>query len=114
MIMHDFLTTLGIENENHGGFDGEWIGSGELVESVSPIDGEVIASVRQVTEDEYERIVARAHEAFLEWRKMPAPRRGDIVRQIGNRLRELKTELGQMVTLEMGKIRAEGEGEVQE
>ena len=112
--MYDFLTTLGIECENPGGFDGEWIGSGPMLDSISPIDGEVIASVRQVTEDEYGRIVARAHEAFLEWRKTPAPIRGDIVRQIGNRLRELKAELGQLVTLEMGKIRAEGEGEVQE
>jgi aldehyde dehydrogenase (NAD+) len=112
--MYDFLTELGIEPENAGGFDGEWIGSGDLVDSVSPIDGEVIASVRQVTEDEYDRVVARAHEAFLEWRKVPAPKRGDVVRQIGNRLRELKSELGQLVTLEMGKIRAEGEGEVQE
>ena len=112
--MHDFLRALGIEEENPGGFDGEWIGSGSLVESVSPIDGQVIASVREVTPEEYDRIADRAHAAFLEWRSVPAPRRGDIVRQLGNRLRDLKSELGQLVTLEMGKIRAEGEGEVQE
>lgn len=112
--MHEFLDALGIRDENPGGFDGEWTGSGALVESISPIDGTAIASVREVTPEEYERIVARAHEAFLAWRKVPAPRRGDVVRQLGNRLRDLKSELGQLVTLEMGKIRAEGEGEVQE
>jgi aldehyde dehydrogenase (NAD+) len=112
--MRDFLEALGIQDENPGGFDGEWIGSGNLVESISPIDGEVIASVREVTPEEYDRIADRAHEAFLAWRRVPAPRRGEVVRQLGNRLRALKSELGQLVTLEMGKIRAEGEGEVQE
>ena len=112
--MREFLTTLGIEDENPGGFDGEWIGSGRLVGSISPVDGEVIASVREVTPEEYDRIADRAHAAFLEWRTVPAPLRGDVVRRLGNRLRELKPELGRLVTLEMGKIRAEGEGEVQE
>jgi aldehyde dehydrogenase (NAD+) len=70
--------------------------------------------VRQVTEDEYDGIVDRAHAAFLEWRKVPAPRRGEVVRQLGNRLRENKEALGALVTLEMGKIAAEGQGEVQE
>jgi aldehyde dehydrogenase (NAD+) len=112
--MREFLKTLGIEDENPGGFDGEWMGSGSLAESVSPIDGEVIAAVREVTPEEYDRIADRAHAAFLEWRTVPAPLRGDVVRRLGNRLRELKPELGRLVTLEMGKIRAEGEGEVQE
>jgi len=112
--MYDFLKTLGIEESNLGGFCGEWIGSGPELEATTPIDGSVIGRVTQVTEEEYEHIVACAHQAFLEWRTVPAPLRGDIVRQIGNRLREKKTELGQLVTLEMGKIRAEGEGEVQE
>ena len=112
--MYDFLKTLGIEDQNPGGFAGEWIGSGDDLEVRTPIDGSVIATVRQVTEDEYERIAARAHEAFLAWRRVPAPRRGEIVRLLGNRLRERKHELGQLVTLEMGKIVAEGEGEVQE
>ena len=80
----------------------------------SPIDGSQLATVRQVTEEEYDAIVSRAHEAFLHWRRVPAPRRGELVRQIGDRLREVKVELGALVTLEMGKIRAEGEGEVQE
>ncbi len=112
--MQDFLTRLGIEENNLGGFCGEWIGSGPQLEATSPIDGAVIAHVRQVTEEEYEKIAGRAHRAFLEWRKIPAPRRGEIVRQIGNKLREYKHELGQLVSLEMGKIVAEGEGEVQE
>jgi aldehyde dehydrogenase (NAD+) len=112
--MQDFLTRLGIEENNLGGFCGEWIGSGPQLEATSPIDGAVIAQVRQVTEEEYEKIADRAHRAFLQWRKMPAPRRGEIVRQIGDKLREYKHELGQLVSLEMGKIVAEGEGEVQE
>ena len=89
-MKHAFLETLGLRNENPGGFDGEWFGSGDVVDSISPIDGSVIASVRGVTTDEYDRIVDRAHEAFLEWRKVPAPRRGEVVRQLGNRLRDLK------------------------
>jgi aldehyde dehydrogenase (NAD+) len=112
--MYEFLRTLGIQDENPGGFDGEWLGSGDPLDSVSPSTGARIASVRQVSADDYERIVGRAHEAFLSWREIPAPRRGEVVRQLGNRLRELKSELGQLVSLEMGKIRAEGEGEVQE
>ena len=112
--MQDFLQTLGIEERNSGGFAGKWLGSGPELEVTTPIDGSVIAWVRQVTEEEYETIAARAHEAFLDWRRVPAPRRGDVVRQVGNRLREVKRELGQLVTLEMGKIIAEGEGEVQE
>jgi aldehyde dehydrogenase (NAD+) len=70
--------------------------------------------VRQVTETEYEQVVARAHAAYLNWRNVPAPRRGDLVRHLGNRLREHKAALGALVTLEMGKILPEGEGEVQE
>ncbi len=112
--MHDFLQKLGIESANLGGFCGEWLGSGEKLDSLSPIDGKSIASVTQVTEAEYEQIAARAQEAFLKWRMVPAPVRGETVRQLGNALRELKAELGALVTLEMGKIRAEGEGEVQE
>jgi aldehyde dehydrogenase (NAD+) len=112
--MYDFLKTLGIESDNPGGFGGEWIGSGPKLDVITPINGEHIASVTQVNEAEYDRIVDRAHAAFLEWRKLPAPKRGEVVRQFGNRLRELKQPLGQLVTLEMGKILPEGEGEVQE
>jgi aldehyde dehydrogenase (NAD+) len=109
-----FLKTLGIRDANPGGFGGEWMGSGPELEVITPIDGSRIATVRQVTEAEYDQIVARAHQAFLNWRTVPAPKRGELVRQLGLRLREMKSELGQLVTLEMGKIIAEGEGEVQE
>jgi len=112
--LSEFLSTLGIEEANLGGFDGEWIGSGPELEVITPIDGSRIATVQQVTEAEYDRIAGRAHEAFLAWRRVPAPRRGEIIRQLGERLRGVKHELGQLVTLEMGKILAEGEGEVQE
>ncbi len=109
-----FLRKLGIQDINAGGFCGEWIGSGSEQEVITPIDGSRIATVRQVTESEYDQIIDRAHKAFLHWRTVPAPKRGDVVRQLGNRLRELKSELAQLVTLEMGKILPEGEGEVQE
>jgi len=112
--MADPLKTLGIESENYGGFNGEWLGSGPPLEVITPIDGNKIATVRQVSAEEYDRIVDRAHRAFLQWRQVPAPKRGEVVRQLGDRLREVKKELGWLVTYEMGKILAEGEGEVQE
>lgn len=108
------LPALGIEEINPGGFAGEWTGSGPALEVFTPIDGSRIATVNQVTEAEYDDIVDRARRAFLEWRKLPAPRRGEVVRRLGERLRADKEALGALVTLEMGKIRAEGEGEVQE
>jgi aldehyde dehydrogenase (NAD+) len=112
--MYDFLKRLGIEDVNPGGFAGEWVGTGPLLDVFTPIDGTKIATVQQVTEAEFDGIVEKAHNAFLEWRKVPAPRRGEVVRQLGNALREKKADLGALVTLEMGKIVAEGEGEVQE
>ncbi|MFH1108142.1 MAG: aldehyde dehydrogenase family protein [Planctomycetota bacterium] len=112
--MHDVLRKLGLESVNPGGFCGEWIGSGEKIDSVSPIDGKPLAAVKQVTPDEYDRIVARAQAAFLKWRQVPAPVQGETVRQLGEALRKHKADLGGLVTLENGKIRPEGEGEVQE
>ncbi len=112
--MNDILRRLGIESVNAGGFCGEWIGSGDTLESKSPGDGSTLASVTQVTTDEYDQIAHRAHEAFLSWRVLPAPVRGETVRQLGNALREAKADLGALVTLEMGKILPEGGGEVQE
>ncbi len=112
--MYDFLKRLGIEELNSGGFAGEWVGSGPLLDVFTPIDGTKIATVQQVTEEEFDGIVERAHNAFLEWRRVPAPKRGEVVRQLGNALRAHKEDLGALVTLEMGKIVAEGEGEVQE
>src|SRR3990172_532726 len=112
--MHNELRQLGLESVNPGGFCGDWTGGGEKIDSVSPIDGKPLAAVRQVTPDEYDRIVDRAHAAFLKWRQVPAPVRGETVRQLGEALRKHKADLGTLVTLENGKIRAEGHGEVQE
>jgi aldehyde dehydrogenase (NAD+) len=108
------LKRLGLKPENPGVFCGDWLGSGKALESISPIDGRVIAKVRTATPEEYERAAQRAQDAFREWQLVPAPKRGEIVRQLGNALREAKHDLGRLVTLEMGKILAEGEGEVQE
>ena len=110
----DVLAALGIEDVNPGGFAGEWTGSGPDLPVRSPVDGAVLATVRQATAAEYDQIAGRAHDAFLEWRRVPPPRRGEVVRRLGERLRANKQALGALVTLEMGKIRTEGEGEVQE
>jgi len=108
------LSALGLGETNPGGYCGEWLGSGEPLKSTSPIDGTQLATVAQVTPEEYERIASAAQAAFLAWRSVPAPKRGEVVRQLGVELRAYKPFLGALVTLEMGKIRAEGEGEVQE
>ncbi len=112
--MSDPLKALGITTINPGGFGGEWLGSGPEIEVATPIDGSPIASVKSVTEDEYEQILTNASHAFYAWRSLPAPKRGEVIRQLGDRLRSAKRDLGALVTLEMGKIAAEGEGEVQE
>src|SRR5204862_6355863 len=114
VFMQSLLNTLGISEENPGAFHGDWIGSGPVIEKFSPIDGKLLARVRTATDAEYETTIARAQEAFEKWRTTPGPVRGETVRQLGNALRELKSELGQLVTLESGKIIAQGEGEVQE
>jgi aldehyde dehydrogenase (NAD+) len=108
------LQSLGIPAVGPGVFDGEWGGSGPLLPSFSPNDGGLLAEVRTANPAEYERTVARAHAAFQTWRTVPAPQRGDLIRQLGNALRAVKTELSLLVTLEAGKIIAEGQGEVQE
>src|SRR5438477_881309 len=108
------LEKLGLTDDNAGVFDGEWRGGGATIEKISPIDGRRLASVRTASDDDYNKAIARAHDAFLKWRVTPGPVRGETVRRLGNALRELKHELGQLVTLETGKIIAEGEGEVQE
>jgi len=113
-VTPDTLRKLGLEKENPGAFCGEWLGSGKVLESISPIDGQVLAAVRSATPEEYERVVQHAKEAFEQWQVIPAPKRGEVIRQLGNALREAKSDLGRLVTLEAGKITAEGEGEVQE
>src|SRR5438270_2765385 len=112
--MQSVLQKLGLADDNAGVFDGEWRGDGAKIDKISPINGQKLASVRTASADEYDRAISRAHEAFSKWRTTPGPVRGDTVRRLGNALRELKHELGQLVTLETGKIIAEGEGEVQE
>jgi aldehyde dehydrogenase (NAD+) len=114
MTAAEILRALDLDDLNAGGFAGEWMASGDVLDVHTPVDGSRIAAVRSVTSAEYDQIVDRAHAAFLEWRRMPAPKRGEIVRQLGEALREKKAALGALVTLEMGKIVAEGEGEVQE
>lgn len=115
--MKQILDQLGLGAVN----DGTWIGakssadkSAGLIESINPASNEVIASVRSTTLAEYEKVVAAAEKSFVAWRAIPAPLRGEAVRRIGNALREHKDALGSLVSLEMGKIKAEGDGEVQE
>jgi aldehyde dehydrogenase (NAD+) len=110
------LNRLGIESINSGVTTGtQWLeGKGAVTAVYSPIDGKEIAKVKNASIEEYEEVMANAQAAFKEWRKMPAPQRGEIVRQIGLALREYKSDLGALVTYEMGKIYQEGLGEVQE
>ena len=114
--MQSVLEKLALGEENAGVFDGKWSGSSRSakIDKISPIDGKKLASIRTASDEDYQSTIARAQEAFEKWRKTPGPVRGDTVRRLGNALRELKHELGQLVTLETGKILAEGEGEVQE
>src|SRR5450432_2313123 len=112
--MTNLLEKLGIPETSDGVFSGEWHGSGSVIEKHSPVDGGLLGKVRTASAEDYDRAISRAHEAFLKWRTTPGPVRGDTVRRLGNALRESKHDLGQLVTLETGKIIAEGEGEVQE
>ena len=112
--MQPVLDKLGLTDDNLGVFDGQWRGGGPRLDKISPIDGRNLASFRTASDEDYDKAIGRAHEAFLKWRITPGPVRGETVRRLGNALRELKSELAQLVTLETGKIIAEGEGEVQE
>ena len=114
--LKETLDLLGIKEVNNGAHTGlEWMETnGELIESYSPNNGKLIASVKQATWDDYETIIGKAQEAFKTWRIVPAPKRGEIVRQIGNELRKFKEPLGRLVSWEMGKVYQEGLGEVQE
>ena len=111
----DFLKTLGLETKNPGTSTGQnSVDSGMYIDSCSPVDGKFIGSVSITTRREYEEVVEKAQEAFLQWRLVPAPRRGEIVRQYGEVLRKYKDPLGRLVSYEMGKSLQEGWGEVQE
>ncbi|MGQ0385326.1 MAG: L-piperidine-6-carboxylate dehydrogenase [Gammaproteobacteria bacterium] len=110
------LSGLGLSAVNDGTWSGRWhadAGS-PLIDSVNPATGERIAQVRAAGPADYERVIASAALAFQAWRSVPAPRRGEAVRQVGDALRARKDLLGSLVSLEMGKIKAEGDGEVQE
>ena len=112
----DFLKTLGIETTNNGVSTGtKWIKSaGETIDSFSPVDGKKIGTVIAADKASYEVVITKAEEAFTTWRLMPAPKRGEIVRQVGEALRTHKEPLGKLVSYEMGKSLQEGYGEVQE
>jgi len=109
------LKALGILEINQGTSTGSNnFGSGDIIESFSPVDGKLIAKVKTTSKADYEKVMATATEAFKGWRKKPAPQRGEIVRQFGDKLREFKEPLGKLVSYEMGKSYQEGLGEVQE
>jgi aldehyde dehydrogenase (NAD+) len=116
--MRDILSSLGITELNAGAWsqDGGWSKdtSGAIIESINPATGELIGRVRSATAADYERVIVSARKAFEHWRMVPAPKRGDAVRLIGEELRANKSALGSLVTLETGKIKPEGDGEVQE
>ena len=111
-----FLSELQIQAKNKGVSTGtKWIASkGAKIESFSPVDGKLIGAVSSADKNSYEMVIATAQAAFVEWRSWPAPKRGDVVRQIGDELRLNKQSLGELVSYEMGKSLQEGLGEVQE
>jgi len=112
----EVLTTLGIQRRNPGVSTGStWYKtSGGVLESYSPVDGKLIGAVYATDVRAFEKVVAKAQHAFQEWRAWPAPKRGEVVRQVGVALRRYKEPLGKLVSYEMGKSYQEGLGEVQE
>ncbi|MDG1147095.1 MAG: aldehyde dehydrogenase family protein [Crocinitomicaceae bacterium] len=109
------LLELGLKKINEGTSTGsDNFSNGEIIESYSPVDGKLIGKVKSTTKQDYEKVMESATKAFLSFRNMPAPQRGEIVRQFGNKLREKKNALGKLVSYEMGKSYQEGLGEVQE
>ncbi|ACU04622.1 aldehyde dehydrogenase family protein [Pedobacter heparinus] len=116
MNINEILNKLGIEPDNSGTSTGsKWLASkGAVISSSSPVNGQVIASLQSTDAAGYEKVMEQASQAFLHWRKVPAPKRGEMVRQFGDALREHKDALGALVSFEMGKSLQEGMGEVQE
>ncbi|MGL4581960.1 MAG: L-piperidine-6-carboxylate dehydrogenase [Flavobacterium sp.] len=111
----EVLEKLGLVAENKGSSTGlNSFSNGKIIESYSPVDGQLIAKVQASTKEDYQQVMAKAEEAFKSWRLVPAPKRGEIVRQIGEELRNKKEYLGKLVSYEMGKSLQEGLGEVQE
>jgi aldehyde dehydrogenase (NAD+) len=113
--MTEALEILGVKQVNQGTSTGNnWFSNGDKIDSFSPVDGQLIASVTTTTAEDYEKVMQTASEAFKTFRLMPAPKRGEIVRQFGEKLRKYKEPLGKLVSYEMGKSYQEGLGEVQE
>ncbi|MCB1582844.1 MAG: aldehyde dehydrogenase family protein [Xanthomonadales bacterium] len=113
----DFLKELGLKDVNYGTCTGhdEWSkDSAGLIESYNPATGELLGKVVSATDADYENVITKAQEVFKEWRKVPGPQRGEAVRLVGEALRKHKDALGSLVAAEMGKIKSEGDGEVQE
>ena len=109
------LEQLQVLAVNEGSSTGSnWFSNGNILKSFSPVDGQLIGSVKTTTKEDYDKVINTATSAFKTWRMMPAPQRGEIVRQFGEKLRELKEPLGKLVSYEMGKSYQEGLGEVQE
>ena len=117
MKIQDILHQFGVQTTNPGGFCGSIVStelsSSEIISS-SPVDGKIIASVKPLTEKGYHEIIEKSAKAFTEWRMVPAPKRGEVVRQLAEQLRVHKDALGTLVSYEMGKSLQEGLGEVQE
>ena len=116
--MEKILKDLEISEQNYGACIGgqSWLKTNNqgTIESLNPSNSSSIASVYKCSEDDYEKVILASNDAFQEWRKVPAPIRGQLIFEMGNKLREYKDSLGSLVALEMGKIKAEGDGEVQE
>ncbi|MDF0714997.1 aldehyde dehydrogenase family protein [Muricauda sp. 334s03] len=113
--IEEALKELGLNEINNGTSTGKnWFSKGEIIESYSPVDGALIGKVKTTTREDYEKVINTAQQGFKEWRTMPAPQRGEIVRKFNDELRRLKEPLGKLVSYEMGKSYQEGLGEVQE
>ena len=115
MNQKQIFASLGLSDLESGAFAGGWLKTtGPELEVENPTTAAAISRVRQAAAADYEKVIASAEETFLRWRMLPAPKRGEYVRLIGHALRDNKQALAALVSLEMGKILAEGEGEVQE
>lgn len=113
--MQNILKALAIQEINEGCSTGKnWFSNGAPMDSYSPVDGKLIAKVKTATKEDYQKVITAAKSAFIQWREIPAPKRGEYVRQFGDKLRAKKAELGKLVSYEMGKSYQEGLGEVQE
>jgi len=106
---------LGLSEMNDGAYNGQWLNTnGSPIQSFTPVDGSLLGSVKAAGEKEYEQVITAAQEAFKTWSMVPAPKRGEVIHALGHELRKYKDQLGTLVALEMGKIKVEGDGEVQE